>query len=87
MYPDPFRPGQADDMDAAARREFFGPGGRRTSSGAPPIVAMHGNGLDTPLVPDATTDSPLNSDHRDTHRRPISEGLDSYGRRVTDDEA
>jgi len=28
MHPDPFRPGQADDIDTAARREFFGPGGR-----------------------------------------------------------
>jgi hypothetical protein len=85
MYPDPFRPGPVDDMDPAARREFFSKGGRRTSSGAPPIVPMHGNGLDTPLVPDATTDSPLNADHRDTHRSPISEGLDSYGRRLADD--
>lgn len=85
MYPDPYRPGQADDMEAAARREFFGPGGRRAAKDAPPIVPTHGNGLDTPPIPDVTSDSPLNADHRDTHRRPISDRLASYGDRLTND--
>jgi hypothetical protein len=36
-------------------------------------------------VPDATSDSPLNAHHQDVHRRPISERLDSYGKRLADD--
>jgi hypothetical protein len=82
MYPDPHRRTEADDLDAATRREFFGPGGRRAPAELPPIVPIHGNGFDTPFVPDATTDSPLNTRHHDSRSHPISDGLASQGRRM-----
>jgi hypothetical protein len=86
MHPDPFRPGLADDMDSASRREFFGPGGRRrAATEPPPIIAMHGDGLDTPLMPDATSDSPLNAHHGHSRRRPISDRLATYGEHLNDE--
>jgi len=66
MYPDSFHKGPTDEMDAVARREFFGPGGRRTPDSEPNVVPMQGNGIDRPVTPDPTSDHPLSTRHRDT---------------------
>ena len=65
MHPDPFQARPGDDMEAASKREFFGPGGRRTPSGEPEVVPMQGNGIDRPVVPDPTNDHPLSTRHMD----------------------
>jgi hypothetical protein len=59
MYPDSFHQGPTDEMDTVSRREFFGPGGRRAPASEPTIVPMQGNGLDTPVTPDPTSDHPF----------------------------
>ena len=67
MYPDPLggRPSEADDLDPAARREFYGPGGRRHATDEPPpTVSALGSGVDKPYIPDPTTDHPLSGHPR-----------------------
>ncbi len=55
MYPDTPTDEPGDEMDRAARREFFG---ESSSQGGPPSSAL-GTGIDRPWVPDPTTDHPM----------------------------
>jgi hypothetical protein len=80
MYPDPYGPGPVDDMDPAARREFFGPGGRRGATVEPTLVPEVGNGYDKPIVPDPTTDHPLSTQGvRFRGDQPIGSALAAHG--------
>jgi hypothetical protein len=65
MYGDPHGRGPVEDMDAAARREFFGPGDRAGTPAEPAIVPEVGNGYDKPIVPDPTNDHPLSTGHHE----------------------
>jgi hypothetical protein len=68
MYPDPLggRPGPADEMEPAARREFYGPGDRHNAATEPPPISTTlGSGVDKPYIPDPTNDHPLSTHRRD----------------------
>ena len=61
MHADSFHKGPIDEMDAAARREFFGAEERRKTTSAPAIVPLQGNGIDRPVAPDPTSDRPFST--------------------------
>jgi hypothetical protein len=53
-----------EDMDPAARREFFGRRGRK-GDGEPDVTPTHGNGIDKPWAPDPNHDHSLSTRRSD----------------------
>jgi hypothetical protein len=68
MYPDSAAHGPYDDLDPAARREFFSEAGRRAPHAEEPtITPAQGNLADKAITPDPTSDHQFSRGAEDRH--------------------